>query len=115
MLDGIGRRRLQFEPQTRFATVQDIDKGGETRDRSGGGVAEADCREFAPTPKMHRAVRLGGAVQRRIVQHDHVAIGRKPDIDLHLVHTEGDRSTAGEQAIFRPEKGAAAMGDDLWK
>ena len=53
------------------------------------------------------------SVQRLIVDDNNFAVGRKTDVDLYLIDAECDCFSAGEQAVFRPEQGAAAMCDDL--
>ena len=43
------------------------------------------------------------------MEHDDLAVGGHVEVELEGVHAEGQRLPEGQQAIFRPEGGAATV------
>jgi len=58
------------------------------------------------------AVARGRALQRGVVDHDRLAIGREMDVELQDVDAERDGAAEGHRAVLRPQGGAAAMRRD---
>ena len=60
----------------------------------------------------NRPLKVGRAIERPVVMHDHDAVAREPDVELEAVGAEGEPVLERRQRIFRRQRAAASMRKD---
>jgi hypothetical protein len=60
-----------------------------------------------------RAAAVGSAVERRVVDHHQLPIGREMHIELDLLDREARRVLEGEPAVLRPQQRATPVRGDF--
>src|SRR5206468_6911401 len=73
---------------------------------------EVDAPQVVRRHRRDRAAAVGGAVERRVVDHRDAAPRGQVHVELDQVAAEGDGVPEGQQAVLGPEGCAAAMRRD---
>jgi hypothetical protein len=104
---------LDLDPKHGRALANNADRVFQRGNVLAVGVFERYRRNCRPVVILDPAAAFRGAVERRVVDDDDPAVARGMNIDLHLVRAQAHAVSDREQAVFRPEQGAAAMRDDV--
>jgi hypothetical protein len=104
---------LQLDMQFRAVAGKDLEHIAEERKGLATALLEHHAAMFATAQCRDRPGVVGGAIERRIVDNEQLAIDSEVHVELDALDRQCSQLAEPGQAVLRPEASAAAMPDDV--